>query len=492
MKLTMMLPEDCVPFANDAADVVRVFTGPLDMLINTPGGDLALEVSESEENGVRHLTVRQGDHSSSHDAPVLEDHLDNKRLHKRQLKLSVYDCMKALTGRTPPWGSLTGIRPTRLMYMAMERGLGADEAAREMTELFDVSDEKALLLREIIDVQSSVSRPGEKDVDIYIGIPFCTTRCAYCSFLSGEVGKGKQLEPYTEALEKEIRGVIRLTEEKGLRLRAFYMGGGTPTSLPAPLLRRVMKEAMPLIEQCGEVTVEAGRPDTIDEEKLRILKDCGVNRISINPQTMHDETLRTIGRRHTRQQCEDAYAMARKLDFHHINMDLIAGLPGENLEMFEQTLDWSRGLSPESLTVHTLSIKHSSLLHLWEAKLPDGDMVARMVRRGAEEAHARGMRPYYLYRQKYMAGNLENVGYALPGHACIYNIDMMEETGNIIALGAGGISKRLFPPRGHIERAPNVSDVSHYMARVDEMLQRKKDLWEKAGPGESSAKEETE
>lgn len=387
--------------------------------------------------------------------------------------------MKAATGRTPPWGSLTGIRPTRLMYMAMERGLTVSQAQQEMIDLFDVSAEKAALLRDIIEVQRFVDAPGEKDVDIYIGIPFCTTRCAYCSFLSGEVGKGKQLQPYTDALEREIRGTIQLIEAKGLRPRAFYMGGGTPTALPAPLLGRVLKAALPLMKSCGEVTVEAGRPDTIDREKLELLKAAGVSRISINPQTMHDETLRLIGRAHTRKQTEDAYALARELRFHHINMDLIAGLPGEDLAMFRETLAWSRTLSPESLTVHSLSIKHSSLLHLWEARLPDGDMAAEMVRAGAQEARERGMRPYYLYRQKYMAGNLENVGYALPDHACVYNIDMMEETGNIIALGAGGISKRLFPPRGHIERAPHVSDVAHYIERVDEMLERKRVLWEK-------------
>ena len=479
MKLSLLLPFPLLSFANDAADVARVFFGSLEMLIGIPGGDTVIEAEETVENGIRTVTVRCGGHTASHTAPVCGDALEDKRFHKRQLKLGVYDCMKAITGRTPPWGSLTGIRPTRLMYMALERGLSPAEAGEEMKTLFDVSDEKVRLLRDILTVQERVSRPAEDEVDIYIGIPFCTTRCAYCSFLSGEVGKGRQLEPYTEALEKETEGVIRLIAEKGLRPRAFYMGGGTPTALPLPLLERVLKKAKPLYEHCGEITVEAGRPDTIDRDKLALLRDQGVTRISINPQTMHDETLRLIGRAHTRKQTEDAYALARSLRFHHINMDLIAGLPGEDLDMFEQTLAWSRSLAPESLTVHSLSIKHSSLLHLWEAKLPDGEMAAQMVRAGEREARERGMLPYYLYRQKYMAGNLENVGYALPDHACVYNIDMMEETGNIIALGAGGISKRLFPPRGHIERAPNVSDVCHYIARADEMAERKRALWEK-------------
>ena len=223
--------------------------------------------------------------------------------------------------------------------------------------------------------------------------------------------------------------------------------------------------------------MEAGRPDTIDEEKLLVIRDNGATRISVNPQTMHDETLERIGRRHTRAQTEQAYALARKCGFRHINMDLIAGLPGETPEMFLKTLQWSRTLSPESLTVHTLSIKRSSLLHLWEARLPDAQVVESMVDAGRAEAAARGMRPYYLYRQKHMAGNLENVGYALPGHECLYNVDMMEETGHVLAAGAGAISKRVNPALGRIERAPNVSEIGHYIQRTEEMMERKRALW---------------
>lgn len=479
MKLSLLFPESAVQFAPDAADIVRVFYGALEMLIGEPGGDLTVSETEEVSGGIRTARVCFGEYRAEKNAPVMEkDPLEDKRLHKRQIKLALYECLKAATGRTPPWGSLTGIRPTRLFYAALERGLDMDAAEMELSSLFDVTEEKAGLIRNIAEVQSGLTLPQPDQVDLYVGIPFCRTRCAYCSFLSGEVGNGKQLLPYTEALEKEIKGVIRLVRERGLRPRAFYMGGGTPTALPAEMLKRVLHAASPLIRQCREVTVEAGRPDTIDREKLTIIQAAGAGRISINPQTMHDETLRLIGRAHTRAQCEEAYALARELGFDHINMDLIAGLPGEDEEMFARTLKWSRTLQPESLTVHTLSIKRSSLMHLWETKLPDGDMTARMVRLGAEEAASRGMQPYYLYRQKYMAGNLENVGYALPGHACIYNVDMMEETGNILAMGAGGISKRLYPPKGKIVRAPNVSDVGHYIERVEEMVQRKTELWQ--------------
>ncbi len=467
-------------FANDLADVARIFLGNIDCRVNEPGGEMTVTHTEAVTNGLRTCRVRiEGPFGAdeTREAPVSPDPLLEKRYHKRLIKQTLYDGMKRALGRTPPWGSLTGIRPTRLLYEAMGRGLTLEEAEGETKALFDVREDKAALLREIVQVQTGLPQPSALDADLYVGIPFCVSRCAYCSFLSGEVGKGKELPPYVNALEREIEGTLALIAEKGLRPRAFYMGGGTPTALSAEQLGRVLSACRPFIRNALEVTVEAGRPDTIDREKLTVIREAGAGRISINPQTMHDETLRRIGRRHTRAQTEAAYALAREAGFAHINMDLIAGLPGENLEMFLETLAWSRALSPESLTVHTLSIKRSSLLHLWEAQLPDGDMAGDMVDAGRREAADRGMRPYYLYRQKHMAGNLENVGYALPGRECLYNVDMMEETGHVMAVGAGAISKRVDPNRGRIERAPNVSDVSHYIARVDEMLARKKELW---------------
>ena len=463
--------------SNDMAEVLRLFWGNIDLRVNEAGGDMALTHEEAFENGLRVVRVTEGVHTEETREAVTGDAVVDKRLRRRQAKLCVYGLMKARTGVTPPWGSLTGIRPTRLLYANLDRGLDMDGAVAELRRTFDVSAEKAEILRRIVLTQREVSLPQPDEADIYIGIPFCVTRCAYCSFLSGEVGKGELLSPYVGALEREIDGAMALLQETGLRPRAFYMGGGTPTALTAPLLRRVLAKAAPLMAACREITVEAGRPDTIDREKMQALLDAGVTRISVNPQTMHDETLERIGRRHTRAQTEAAYRLAREMGFNHINMDLIAGLPGEDLAMFRQTLDWLGALAPESMTVHTLSIKRSSLLHLWQAMLPDGGMVAGMVRAGAETAAALGMRPYYLYRQKYMAGNQENVGYALPGHECLYNIDMMEETANVIALGAGAASKRLFPQKGFIRRAFNVSDIRQYIDRVDEMVARKRELF---------------
>lgn len=464
--------------SNDMAEVLRVYMGNITLLVNEPGGDFCITHEEIIEGNVRTVRATLGESAAQESAALTGDEVIDKRLRRRMAKLCMYQLMKRYFGVKPSWGSLTGIRPTRLVYAEMEKGKSLQEAAQEVQRIFDVSDEKLRVMEEIISVQQTLPQPESDEIDIYIGIPFCVSRCAYCSFLSGEVGKGELLAPYVDALEREIAQSIALLKEKNLRPRTFYMGGGTPTSLPAPLLKRVLTAAMPLMEQCSEVTAEAGRPDTIDRAKLQALKDAKVTRISVNPQTKHDVTLEKIGRRHTCEQTESAYHLAREMGFSHINMDLIAGLPGENLTMFHETLDWLQNLSPESMTVHTLSIKRASLLHLWEASLPDGDMVANMIRAGANTAHALGMQPYYLYRQKYMAGNQENVGYALPGHACVYNIDMMEETANILAMGAGATTKRLFDRKGYIQRAFNVSDIRQYIARVDEMVERKRALWE--------------
>ncbi len=464
--------------ANDMAEVLRLYLGGISLLVNEAGGEITLRHDEREENGERIVAATDGVCRHETRERVTGDAVVDKRLRRRQAKLCVYELMKRRFGYAPPWGSLTGIRPTRLLYAGLESGLSLEDAAAQMQATFDVSDEKMAVLREIVAVQQEeLTPPAPHEADVYIGIPFCVSRCAYCSFLSGEVGNGSLLAPYVAALKREIAHALQLLEDTGLSLRAFYMGGGTPTSLPAGLLREVLTAAAPLMRACREITVEAGRPDTIDREKLQALMDWGVTRISVNPQTMHDQTLATIGRRHTCAQTESAYRLARSMGFDHINMDLIAGLPGENLGMFAQTLDWVRALDPESVTVHTLSIKRSSLLHLWEAQLPDGDMVADMVRLGARAAHDMGMRPYYLYRQKYMAGNQENVGYARRGHACLYNVDMMEETGSVLALGAGAASKRIFPQKGVIRRAYNVSDICQYIHRVDEMAQRKRELF---------------
>ena len=403
--------------------------------------------------------------------------LHRKRAARRLCKQAAYDLCRKVTGIHPPWGSLTGIRPTHLIYEAMADGLDPETAAERVRVQFDLTEEKAKLLAQIARVQGQLPPPDDRWMDVYIGIPFCTTRCTYCSFSSGEIGNGRLVEPYLAALEREMELSARLIGETGRTLRALYIGGGTPTSLNEDQLKRLLDKTMQLFPDAMEYTVEAGRPDTITPGKLRAIRESGVGRISINPQTMVDRTLRIIGRGHTAQQVLDAYAMARAEGIHHINMDVITGLPGETLDDFAVTMDAAKALRPESLTVHTLAIKRSSRLHLENAPLPDGEATAEMVRMGLHTAYELGMEPYYLYRQKQMAGNQENVGYALPGHACQYNVDIMEETTHILALGAGGISKRIYPEEGHIGRAPNVSNIEQYIDRVDEMTQRKRTLF---------------
>ncbi len=462
-------------------EIVRLFLGDVPIFpdagdthishTHTDTGDTWIE--RAQLNGAREITVT---------ANAVRGGLEEKRVFKRAAKTAVFRLLSDALDRMPPWGSLTGIRPTRLMYEAMERGLSREEAEAWLTREFFVSPEKAALLGEIIEMQRGLANPPADTFDLYIGIPFCVTRCAYCSFASGEIGDGRLTEPYVEALKREIALSAELTRALGLRLRAGYVGGGTPTAITCAQLDEVLTAAMEAFPGGCEWTVEAGRPDTIDREKLRMLKAYHVNRISVNPQTFKDETLRIIGRAHTSLDTLRAYALAREEGFDHINMDLIAALPGETPEDFRQTLKRVRELNPESVTVHSLAIKRSSRLH--EALTREGgahnqadcaaaDEMIRYARRALAEG---GWRPYYLYRQKYMAGNLENVGYAKAGHACLYNIGNMEETARVLALGAGAITKWLFPRERRIERAPNVRNIEEYIRRADEMVERKRAL----------------
>lgn len=432
-----------------------------------------------------HCRFTDGEHQAegSVQIPPHEDDerlltLHRKRAARRLVRQTLYDLCRVVTGIHPPWGSLTGIRPTHLMYEAIGLGLTGEAAKQYVIDHFDVQRDRADILWEIAQVQGVLPPPEDRWMDVYIGIPFCTTRCTYCSFSSGELGKGTLVEPYLTALFREMEACSGMIAATGRQLRAVYVGGGTPTSLNEDQLRRLLDKMMQCFPGAMEYTVEAGRPDTITPGKLAAIKAAGVGRISINPQTMNDETLRIIGRAHTAQQVIDAYAMAREEGIRHINMDVIAGLPGETVEDFARTMEYAKQLRPESLTVHTLAIKRSTRLHFENYRFPTGVEAGQMVQLGLETARALGMQPYYLYRQKNMAGNQENIGYAIPGHACQYNVDIMEETTHILALGAGGISKRVYEDEGHIGRAPNVVNIEHYIARVDEMIQRKRELFD--------------
>lgn len=403
--------------------------------------------------------------------------LKDKRLWKRQTQKCLYQTLKEATGKQPPWGSLTGIRPGRLVVEKMGKGLSLDDALHAMTQEFDVRPGKAALLGEVIRNQQAIPPATEKDVDIYIGIPFCPTRCRYCSFISEARGKGDKLVRYTKELLREIEQTKALIERLELNVRAVYFGGGTPTVLEARELEQVLKASRSFINHAMETTVEAGRPDTITREKLELLKKSGVDRISINPQSFHDRTLELIGRGHTCRQTLESYQFAQEFQFSSINMDVIAGLPGESPEDFRYTMSVIEELAPQSLTVHTLSIKRSSAMHQWGDKLPSGDWIKEMVEGGYQTAKRMGLAPYYLYRQKHQAGGHENVGYAQKGKACVYNIDTMEDTASVIAIGAGGISKRVWQDRVFIARAPNNKGFRDYVENVDEMVLRKEKLF---------------
>ena len=470
IRLETNLPE----FFNELCEVVRLFYGIVD--IRPDEGETLIKHVHSEENGEWIERFSSDGASVEHRAPIVRGGLEEKRRLKRAAKTGCFLLMRQITGTCPPWGSLTGIRPTRLMYELREEGVEGERARAEMQRRFYVSPEKAQLLSDILDMQRSLIDTPDDEYDLYIGIPFCTTRCAYCSFASGELGSGALVEPYLAALKREMALSAALMAERGLKLRAAYMGGGTPTALSADQLASLLDEALRLFPGAREWTVEAGRPDTIDRGKLRVLKERGVERISVNPQTFSDETLRVIGRAHTAQQTIDAFNLAREMGIHHINMDLIAALPGETEADFARSLEKTIALNPESVTVHTLAIKRSSRLHEENRYHADADAAARMVTYARETLNDAGYRPYYLYRQKYMAGNLENVGYAKPGYACLYNIDNMEETTRILALGAGAITKWLFPRERRIERAPNVRNIEQYIDRAEEMADRKRTL----------------
>ena len=312
-----------------------------------------------------------------------------------------------------------------------------------------------------------------------MGIPFCPTTCLYCSFTSYPIGKwGKRMDEYLGALFRELE--YTADRMKGKVLDTVYFGGGTPTSLSAEHLDQVIAKVEELFDLSGvqEFTVEAGRPDSITREKLEVLKRHGITRISINPQTMNQKTLDVIGRRHTVDMVKEKFALAREMGFDNINMDLIIGLPGERMEDVAHTLEEVRRLSPDSLTVHSLALKRAARLNLEWDQYADMGMVntQEMIDLTARFAREMGMEPYYLYRQKNMAGNFENVGYSLPGKACIYNILIMEEMQTIAACGAGTTTKVVFPQENRRERTENVKDVDQYIQRIDEMIERKEKL----------------
>ena len=406
---------------------------------------------------------------------------------KNELKQLLYRVLSAYTGKELPWGTLTGIRPTKIaMQFLEENAPGTQNPMTEadilsyMQETYYCSEEKALLAIDIAKREKRILADihYEKGYSLYIGIPFCPTTCLYCSFTSFPIFSWTdRVGEYLTALEKEIDFVREACQDK--ILDSVYIGGGTPTTLEPEELRRLLSKVRASFDfsQVKEFTVEAGRADSITRDKLRALKEFGVTRISVNPQTMNQETLNIIGRRHTVGQVEEAFRLAREEGFTNINMDLILGLPGETKEHVERTMEAVTRLCPDSLTVHSLAIKRASRLSLWieENGIETLHNTDETMEIAAEGAARMNMKPYYLYRQKNMSGNFENVGYATEGNYGIYNILIMEEKQTIMALGAGTISKAVYPD-GRIERCDNVKDVALYIEKIDEMIDRKRKL----------------
>lgn len=392
----------------------------------------------------------------------------------------LYSLLKEQTGQQPPWGMMTGVRPVRIIHDLRAMGATEQEIEDRFLRHFACSPQKFALAREIADRQRPVlDAAAPMDCSVYAGIPFCPTRCSYCSFVSRTVGdKATQalVQPYVDALCRELTEIRALADRCGLRIRTFYIGGGTPTSLSAAQLEQLMGHIAATFDLAAleEYTVEAGRPDCTDAEKLRILKQYGATRISINPQTFSDQVLRNIGRRHTARDIMDCFAAARAAGHDNINMDLIAGLPGDTVEGFAGSLEQAVALDPENITVHTLTLKRASNLVV-EHRAADYDDVAAMLERCTLLQRA-GYAPYYLYRQKGTLQNLENTGWSKPGRECLYNIYIMEEVHTILSAGAGGSTKLVIPGKRHgkIERIFNFKYPTEYIDRFAEILDRKR------------------
>lgn len=394
------------------------------------------------------------------------------------LATALFDCFTEITGYISQWGLLTGIRPAKL-YSRLCESMGEIEATDYFKNTLKVSDKKISLCKETHKGEESIiSRSSVNSFSLYISIPFCPTRCAYCSFVSHSVDKAQKLIPeYIEKLCKEIEITANIARKNALKLETVYIGGGTPTALSAEQLAKIMNTVKINfnLSEILEYTVEAGRPDTVTCEKLKVIKDLGATRISINPQTMNDDVLNTIGRRHTAQQTKQAFLLARECGHNNINMDLIAGLPNDTLDSFKNTVNEVLLLNPESVTVHSLSMKRSSSLNV-NGLLPEinsGYIASNMVDYAHDTLSNNGILPYYMYRQSKTVGNLENVGYAKSGFECLYNVFIMDETHTILACGASAVTKLREPRGDYIERIFNYKYPYEYIDRFDELIARK-------------------
>ncbi len=398
----------------------------------------------------------------------VDSELLRKSLTKRHFKNHLYEVLSEISGKTLPWGSLTGVRPTKFARDLVERGeIKPHLIAETLIKDYHVSAEKAKLAVQILNNQKCVIK-NDKLIDLFINIPICPTRCNYCSFISNELCKVvDKVDTYLDCVIKELEAVKKVIAQNCYIVRTIYIGGGTPTVLTPAQLDKLLSK---ISYATNEFTVECGRADTITREKLEVLKKYGVTRISINPQTFSEATLKRIGRKTTNKQIMDAYMLALEYDF-VVNMDIIAGLSEERLATFKRTINTLLELYPHNITVHTLSIKNAAMIRGEEVKFKND--VPKMVDFAQKTLLANGYKPYYMYRQKHQVGGLENVGYFRDDHVCVFNIDSMEDVSSVVGIGAGAISKRVFSIENRIERQPNCKFIEDYIARIDEMIEKK-------------------
>ena len=402
------------------------------------------------------------------------------RLRRRVLQQSYYLAAIELLPALPAWGALAGVRPTKITSKHMLEGGTPKSAGKLLKDVYYVTPGRRQLA---VDCSVSTVKAAKllepTDVSLYVGIPFCPTRCSYCSFVSRTVGKKTELlEPYLDALLQEMAVTGRLLKESGRHIRSVYIGGGTPTTLTSPQMARLLDAIYESFDlsRCLEFTVEGGRPDTLNEEKLRTIFEHGADRMSINPQTMEDHVLRACGRPHKAADVVRAYGEAVNAGFKAINMDLIAGLPEDTVEGFKRSLDAVAALNPANITVHTLALKKGADLFEKRVSLPTAEAVTEMVAYANETLRSLGYKPYYLYRQKYMSGSFENVGWSRDGLDCLYNIYMMEEVHTILSLGGGGMNKVNFPD-GSLKRFHNPKFPEQYIEMIDDVLRQKEEMF---------------
>ncbi len=393
--------------------------------------------------------------------------LENKYV-KRYGKIGLYRALSEYTGKSLAWGSLTGVRPTKLFYECLKTQ-SFSEAKKTFLDLYKVSKEKTKIVEEIIHHQGKKST-GDKDINLYVHIPFCPSKCTYCSFVSYSIARyNNMLSQYVDNLIYEITESLKLIRKKKYNLRSIYIGGGTPTILSCDDLERLLKALNVKVE---EFTIESGRPETMTKEKLEIMKANGVTRVCVNPQSFNKEVLVAVNRPQNIEDIKNAVLWAKELGF-VVNMDLIAGLPNDTVSSFNTSLKKTLSFEPDNITVHTLAIKNASQLKQTDFVHKNEEMVAKMVDNAYKTLDKYAYYPYYLYRQKHMMANLENIGYSKSGQECLFNIDSMEEVSSILACGAGGISKRFFAKDNRIERYANIKDIPQYMAETKRITANK-------------------